>query len=72
MQKCPRWEDLLKEEEAFERELQQSRRVKEDGLLDLNLGLTEESKVVRISVQQDEAFKGDLNMLLQSFKDVFA
>ena len=46
--------------------------VKEDELLDLNLGMEEEPKNVRVSAKLDKEFRGKLETLLKSFKDVFA
>ena len=56
----------------FEQELQRSRRVKEDELLDLNLGTEEEPKNVRVSAKLDKGSAVKLETLLKSFKDVFA
>ena len=65
-------EGCAESQEAFERELEFSKRVQEDELLDLNLGTLEEPQNVRVSAKLDPEFKGDVHALLLSFKDVFA
>ena len=68
----PDEEGVAEAERIFEQELQRSRRVKEDELLDLNLGTEEEPKNVRVSAKLDKGFREKLELLLKSFKDVFA
>ena len=63
---------MAEAERIFEQELQHSRRVKEDELLDLNLRTEEEPKNVRVSAKLDKGFGVKLETLLKSFKDVFA
>lgn len=63
---------MLEEEIAFKRALDHSRRVKEDKLLNLNLGTCENPKMVRVSTPSDDEFKGYLHQLLMNFKNVFA
>ena len=68
----PDEEGVAEAERIFEQELRRSRRIKEDELLDLNLGTEEEPKNVRVSAKLDKGFRGKLETLLKSFKDVFA
>jgi hypothetical protein len=68
----PDEEGVAEAERVFEQELQRSRRVKEDELLDLNLGTEDDPKNVRVSAKLDKGFREKLELLLKSFKDVFA
>ena len=68
----PDEEGVAEAERIFEQELQRSRRVKEDELLDLNLGTEKDPKNVRVSAKLDKGFREKLELLLKSFKDVFA
>ena len=56
----------------FQKELQHSRRVKESDLEDLNLGMADDPKIVKIGTWLPREFKEKLTAILQEYKDVFA
>ena len=68
----PPKEAITRAEFLYDKLMEKVSRVREDDLQDLNLGSVENPKVVKISVNLDDEFKGSLKVLLQEFMDVFA
>ena len=68
----PPKEAIIWAKTLYDKMLDNISRVQEDDLQDLNIGTTEEPKMVKDNVNLDKTFKMQLTDLLREFKDVFA